>query len=185
MNLSSLTTVEENLNFRKEEISYRKSENLNTSSSKQEFARRAFEHIQSQYSVDQAVNNANEYIMWGLFLYTVFFSKLTDGWPSNFSNKINPPATQKDIENYLIKRSRRACDCQKMACYRQYIQGHKFCKEKYIYKIMAIRIIDEHRFCYIRSKCHASIKKNYTQWVFVSKVSSMIISLVSCACPEG
>lgn len=116
------------------------------------------------------------------------FAELTDGWSSNFSDKINPPVTQKDIENYLIRStcSNRTCDRQKMACYRQYIQGHKFCKEKYIHKIMANKITDEHRFCYIRSKCHASLKKEiYTQWIVVSKESPMVIHSVSCTCPAG
>lgn len=149
MNLSSLTTSEDILNFKKEEIkSYLKSENSKTSGSKQELARTAFEHNQSQHN--QTVNNASETptdASYGDCSSIPSFSELTDVWSSNFSEKINPPVTQKDIENYLIKSSNRTCDRQKMACYRQYIQGHKFCKEIFILKIMANKITDEHRFC--------------------------------------
>lgn len=189
MNLSSLTTFEDILNFKKEEIkSYLKSENLKISGSKQELARRAFDHNQSQHN--QIINNASETPTDASFedcSSIPSFAELTDGWSSNFSEKINPPVTQKDIENYLIRSSNRTCDRQKMACYRQYIQGHKFCKEKYIHKIMANKITDEHRFCYIRSKCnYASLKKEiYTQWVVVSKESPMVIHSASCTCPAG
>lgn len=59
MNLSSLTTFEDILNFKKEEIkSYLKSENLKISGSKQKLARRAFDHNQSQHN--QIINNASE-----------------------------------------------------------------------------------------------------------------------------
>lgn len=80
MDLSSLTTFEDILNFKKEEIkSYLKSENLKTSGSKQELARKVFEHNQSQHN--QTVINASETPMdasWGLFFHTVFFR--TSGW---------------------------------------------------------------------------------------------------------
>lgn len=137
MNLSSLTTFEDILNFKKEKIkSHLISNNLKTSGSKQELARRTFEHNQSQHN--QTVNNASETptdASYGDCSSIPSISELTDGWSSNFSDKINSPVTQKDIEKYLIKSSNRTCDRQKMACYRQYIQGHKFARENIFIKL--------------------------------------------------
>lgn len=137
MNLSSLTTFEDILNFKKEKIkSHFISNNLKTSGSKQELARRTFEHNQSQHN--QTVNNASETptdASYGDCSSIPSISELTDGWSSNFSDKINSPVTQKDIEKYLIKSSNRTCDRQKMACYRQYIQGHKFARENIFIKL--------------------------------------------------
>ena len=97
-----------------------------------------------------------------------------------------PTSTHKDVETYLIKSSHRTCDSEKMACYRQYIQGHKFSKEKYIHKIMVNTIADDNPLSYIRSKCHASMKKEvYTQWILLSKTSPVSIIKASCTCPAG
>lgn len=136
MNLSSLTTFEDILNFKKEKIKSHLISNNLTSGSKQELARKRFEHNQSEHN--QTVNNASETptdASYGDCFSIPSISELTDGWSSNFSDKINPPVTQKDIEKYLIKSSNRTCDRQKIACYRQYIQGHKFARKNIFIKL--------------------------------------------------
>lgn len=70
--------------------------------SKQELKKREFEHNQSEHSVNQTGNNAGESQMHhvAIVLAYRFFSEFTDGWSRKFSDKINLPLSQKDIENY-------------------------------------------------------------------------------------
>jgi hypothetical protein len=189
MNLSPETTLEDILNYKKEEIkTYLKSENLKVSGSKHELAIRAFEHNQLEPGQTALQIVTDTPSLEGTSKTTAIpsITELTDGWFSDFLDTIDPPVTQNDIENYLLKSSNRTCDNQKMACFRQYIQGHKFCKENYIHKIMVNRITDDHPMCYVRSKCHASMKKEiYTQWVVLSKQEPMTIHSASCTCPAG
>ena len=187
MNLSHDTTIEDILIYKKEEIkAYLKQENQKVSGSKHELARRALEHNQLKLR-ENAENTPTFETSSDPTAHVIpSINELIDGWFSDFSDSIDPPVTQKDIENYLIKSSNRTCDNQKMACYRQYIQGHKFCKEKYIHKIMVNKITDSHPLCFVRSKCHASMKQEiYTQWVVLSKQEPMTIRTASCTCPAG
>ena len=128
------TTKEDISNYKKEEIkAYFKQENHKVSGSKHEQARRALEHNRLKLRENAEDTPTFETSSDPTVHVTPSINELIDGWFSDFSYSIYPPVTQKDIENYLIKSSNRTCDNQKMAFYRQYIQGHKFCKEKNTY----------------------------------------------------
>lgn len=51
----------------------------------------------------------------------------------------------------------------------------EFCKEKYIHRVLDIKITDDHPPCYLHSKCHALIRLKKkkkegisSQWTFIS-----------------
>ena len=81
-----------------------------------------------------------------------------------------------DVENYLINSRHRTVDRKKMSCYRQFIRGYNFHKEGYVHNIMMNNISTENPFCYVRSKCFASMKKEvYTQWLLLTKTVPVTI----------
>jgi hypothetical protein len=80
----------------------------------------------------------------------LIFEDLKCGWSSD--SALFPKVTIVDIENYLINSSHRSSDALKMECYRQYIRGLNFYKEKYIHKVMINNISETCRHCYIKSK---------------------------------
>ena len=157
MNLSSKSTYEDILNFKRDEIkAYLKSVNEKVSGSKDELARRAHDYNQKQRGIEQSVlkcDQSDNILAKFDDCKAPSIAELTMGWTSDLNDKTLPPVTHKDVETYLIKSSHRTCDSEKMACYRQYIQGHKFSKEKYIHKIMVNTIADDNPLSYIRSKC--------------------------------
>lgn len=85
------------------------------------------------------------------------FSELTYGWTSKCSDKINLPVTQKIIEKYLIKIATERVFYRKWLVIN--IQVKKICKEKYIHKIMANKITEEHRFFTFGNKAIHQLKK--------------------------
>ncbi|KAJ8307406.1 hypothetical protein KUTeg_015490 [Tegillarca granosa] len=82
--------------------------------------------------------------------------ELKFGWISE-KNKL-PSLSHSEVQNYLINSSHRSEDKEKMECYRQFIREYNFFNEKFLHKMMVNNISERSEYCYVRSKCHPSLK---------------------------
>ncbi|WAR24509.1 hypothetical protein MAR_038178, partial [Mya arenaria] len=112
------------------------------------------------------------------------YDELSTGWSSDPA--LLPKLALSDIEKYLIHSSHRTSDSMKMECYRQYIRGLIFYKEKYVHKVMINTLSESSSHCYVKSKCHPSMKQGFhTQWVLMTKGTHLLIMKANCTCPAG
>ena len=194
--LTSSCTVEDVITFNKKDIQqYLRVNQQKITGSKLEIATRACEHVHlrlglsaSPVNVMKADNSSREDTLSGLSSTNVLpipdIKELNSGWTSDKFNF--PTVSHKDVENYLINSDHRTVDRNKMECYRQYIRGFNFFKEKYIHKVMLNLISEDSDYCYIRSKCYPSMKQGvYTQWILVSKRAPFFVIKANCTCAAG
>ena len=105
--LSHETTIKDILNYKEEDIkAYLKQEIQKVSG----LARRALEHNRLKLRENADDTPSFETSSDPTVHVIPSINELIDGWFSDFSDSIDPPVTQKDIENYLIKSSNRTCD---------------------------------------------------------------------------
>lgn len=183
--INEKTTVEDFLTLKKSDlVSFLRSNSAKISGNKDELARRAFETNQTNNGViasvlvSQQSNTVNN-------VDIPSYNELNSGWTSD--QALLPLISHQDVESYLIHSSHRTGDNEQMLCYRQFIRGYNFFKENYVHDLMINSIDDNCESCYIRSKCHPSMKQQgpYHQWILVSKKTPVIIYMASCSCPAG
>lgn len=185
--VNSKTTLEDFITLKKADlITFLRKLNAKISGNKPELALRCFDLNQLQHGIAKNIDNVDKTSR-DFYAHDKNIPPITElnsGWTSN--EDLLPKLSHKDVEEYLCDSSHRTEDRDKMQCYRQFIRGYNFYKEKYIHDIMVNTIDDGSEFCYVRSKCFPSMKQGkYIQWLLLTKEKPFHISQASCTCPAG
>ncbi|KAJ8310544.1 hypothetical protein KUTeg_012409 [Tegillarca granosa] len=161
--VSKRTTVQD----LKSKIFFPSQNNLKISGTKLQVAQRVVDFISnSRPTTNEHTDDHNIVIPDTSTCNVPKITELNSGWTSKTDNL--PRTRINDVENYLLHSSHKTEDSNKMKCYRQYIRGLNFFKEGYIHKVMINQISDDSDLCYVRSKCHPSMKSGiYEQWILI------------------